>query len=120
MRTSNNALRVTRPTPHSAQEQSPLAALGTKPAPNRAEPRLVRPAQDSTGHHMEQSLRMYTEEQVAEMLQVSLSQLRKWRMKQHEGLRQGGPPFRKIGRLVRYPEAALRVYINSEQTDPAL
>jgi transposase-like protein len=68
---------------------------------------------------MEQSLRMYTEEQVAEMLQVSLSQLRKWRMKQHEGQRQGGPPFRKIGRLVRYPEAALRVYINSEQTDPA-
>jgi Helix-turn-helix domain len=119
MRTSNNALRVTRPTPHSAHEQSPPPALDSDPAPNRAAPRLVRPAQGGNGHHTEQSLRMYTEEQVAEMLQVSLSQLRKWRMKQYEGQRQG-PPFRKIGRLVRYPETALCVYINSEQTDPAL
>ncbi len=118
MRTSNNALRVTRPTPHSAHEQSPPPALDSEP--NRAEPRLIRPAQGGgNGHHTEQSLRMYTEEQVAEMLQVSLSQLRKWRMKQHEGQRHG-PPFRKIGRLVRYPEAALRLYINSEQIDPAL
>jgi hypothetical protein len=74
MRTSNNALRFTRPTPHSAQEQSPLPALDSEPAPNRAEPRLLRPALGRNGHHMEQSLRMYTEEQVAEMLQVSLSQ----------------------------------------------
>jgi len=56
---------------------------------------------------------MYTEEQVATMLQVSLSQLRKWRMKKNGG-RQLGPPFRKIGRLVRYPESALLAYINSE------
>jgi hypothetical protein len=56
---------------------------------------------------------MYTEEQVSEMLQVSLSQLRKWRMKEYEG-RQPGPPFRKIGRLVRDPEAALLAYINGE------
>jgi predicted DNA-binding transcriptional regulator AlpA len=56
---------------------------------------------------------MYTEEQVAEMLQVSLSQLRKWRMKQNGG-KQQGPPFRKIGRLVRYPESALLAYINGE------
>ena len=106
MRTSHNALRVTQPTPHSAQEQNPLPALDTEPAPNRAAPRLVRPAQDRNRHHIEQSLRMYTEEQVAEMLQVSLSQLRKWRMKQHEGQRQGGPPFRKIGRLVRWRHSA--------------
>jgi hypothetical protein len=119
MRTSNNALRVTRPTAHSAHEQSSPPGLESEPTPNRAEPRLVRPAQDGNGHHTEQSLRMYTEEQVAEMLQVSLSQLRKWRMRQHEGQRQG-PPFRKIGRLVRYPETALRLYINSEQTDSAL
>ena len=45
-------------------------------------------------------LRMYTEEQVAEMLQVSLTQLRKWRVKKN-GSKQLGPPFRKIGRLVR-------------------
>jgi predicted DNA-binding transcriptional regulator AlpA len=57
------------------------------------------------------SLRMYTEEEVSEMLQVSLSQLRKWRMKQNQGKAQG-PPFRKIGRLVRYPEEALMEYVN--------
>ena len=115
MRTSSNALQVTRPTPHSAHEQSLPTALDSGPAPNRAEPRLVGPGQGGNGHHTEQSLRMYTEDQVAEMLQVSLSQLRKWRMKQHEGQRQG-PPFRKIGRLVRYPEIALRAYINGEIT----
>jgi len=58
-------------------------------------------------------LRMYTEEQVAEMLQVSLSQLRKWRVKKNGG-KQLGPPFRKIGRLVRYPEAGLLAYINCQ------
>jgi hypothetical protein len=31
---------------------------------------------NGNGHHVEQPLRMYTEEQVAEILQVSLSQLR--------------------------------------------
>jgi predicted DNA-binding transcriptional regulator AlpA len=56
---------------------------------------------------------MYTEEQVAEMLQVSLSQLRKWRMKTNPQKEQG-PPFRKIGRLVRYPEEALLEYINGK------
>lgn len=115
MRTSSNALRVTRPTTRSAHEQSPSPVLNSGPAPNRVEPRLVGPTQSGNGHHTEQSLRMYTEDQVAEMLQVSLSQLRKWRMKQHEGQRQG-PPFRKIGRLVRYPEIALRAYINGEIT----
>lgn len=58
-------------------------------------------------------LRMYTEEQVAELLQVSLSKLRKWRMKKNTKSEKG-PPFRKIGRLVRYPEAGLDVYVNGE------
>ena len=56
---------------------------------------------------------MYTEAQVSEMLQVSLSQLRKWRMKQNSGKPQG-PPFKKVGRLVRYPERGLYAYINGE------
>ena len=59
------------------------------------------------------ALRMYTEEEVADMLHVSMSQLRKWRMKQHMG-KQQGPPFRKLGRLVRYPEKALQAYINGD------
>jgi hypothetical protein len=59
-------------------------------------------------------LRMFTEEEVSELLQVSLSQLRKWRMKKNQGSRQG-PPFRKIGRLVRYPGRRLQAFIDGEQ-----
>ncbi|MGA7317503.1 MAG: helix-turn-helix domain-containing protein [Silvibacterium sp.] len=59
------------------------------------------------------SMRMYTEEQVAAILQISLSQLRKWRLKQNKGRFQG-PPFRKIGRLVRYPGKALQTYIDGD------
>jgi len=54
---------------------------------------------------------MYTEEQVSKILQVSLSQLRKWRMKSNLE-KQLGPPFKKIGRLVRYPEDGLQIFIN--------
>ena len=59
------------------------------------------------------AMRMYTEEQVAAILQISLSQLRKWRLKQNNGRFQG-PPFRKIGRLVRYPGKALQTYIDGD------
>jgi hypothetical protein len=62
-------------------------------------------------HSKLHALRMYTEEEVSEMLQVSLSQLRKWRMKNNQSKDQG-PPFKKIGRLVRYPEQGLMDYIN--------
>jgi len=55
--------------------------------------------------------RMYTEEEVAVIIQVSLSQLRKWRMKGNSR-RVDGPPFKKIGRMVRYPAKALDAYIN--------
>jgi hypothetical protein len=74
-------------------------------------PQLLELRPDS--HQDSISLRMYTEEQVAEMLQVSLSKLRKWRMKGN-GREEKGPPFKKIGRLVRYPEAGLHAYINTE------
>jgi hypothetical protein len=50
---------------------------------------------------------MYTEEEVSGILQVSLSQLRKWRMKEQAG-KQQGPPFKKVGRLVRYPQGRSR------------
>jgi hypothetical protein len=59
------------------------------------------------------TLRMYTEDEVSEMLQVSVSQLRKWRMKRNRRNAKG-PPFKKIGRLVRYPEQGLREYINGK------
>jgi predicted DNA-binding transcriptional regulator AlpA len=56
---------------------------------------------------------MFTEEQVAELLQVSLSKLRKWRMRKNDKAEKG-PPFRKLGRLVRYPEAGLDAYVNGD------
>ena len=59
------------------------------------------------------SLRMYTEEEVAAILQVSMSQLRKWRMKHQTGTHHG-PPFKKIGRLVRYPQKALQAYVDED------
>ncbi len=74
-------------------------------------PELIKYRNDAK--HESMSLRMFTEEQVAELLQVSLSKLRKWRMKSSEKDEQG-PPFKKIGRLVRYPEAGLQAYINGE------
>jgi len=72
----------------------------------------MRPPRHANGN-TDQLLKMYTEEEVSEMLQVSLSQLRKWRMRKEPGATQG-PPFRKIGRLVRYPGIALEAYINGE------
>jgi DNA-binding transcriptional regulator YiaG len=60
--------------------------------------------------HEARELRAYTEEQVARMLQVSRSQLRKWRMGWSRGLPEG-PPFKKMGRMIRYPELGLRTYI---------
>jgi hypothetical protein len=58
-------------------------------------------------------MRMFTEEEVASMLQVSLSQLRKWRMKRNRD-NTPGDHFKKIGRLVRYPGKALQSYIDGE------
>ena len=116
MRSSNHALTVDRVTPYPPYEHTLTTVLEPQPGASPAAGRLVS---RGGGHDSEQSLRMYTEEQVAEMLQVSLSQLRKWRLKQHEGRRNQGPPYRKIGRLVRYPEAGLRIYINGE-SDPRL
>ena len=56
-------------------------------------------------------LRMYTEEEVSAMLRISLSQLRKWRM-QHHPRKNQGPPFKKVGRSVRYPERGLIEFVN--------
>lgn len=95
---------------------------GKQPGPNNArdagqpfQPRSVRPVQRQSGG-TNQLLRMYTEEEVSEILQVSLSQLRKWRMKKHQSSGEG-PPFRKIGRLVRYSGIALQAYINGDDQD---
>jgi hypothetical protein len=75
----------------------------------RFSPRSV----NGPGFGVASALRMYTEEEVSGILQVSLSQLRKWRMKEQAG-KQQGPPFKKVGRLVRYPQRALQAYIDGD------
>src|SRR5436309_3356453 len=64
---------------------------------------------DSENKSLPMAFRMYTDDEVAEMLQVSLSQLRKWRMRRNQAKRHG-PPFKKLGRLVRYPGQSLHAY----------
>jgi hypothetical protein len=76
---------------------------------HRFSPRSV----NSLGFAVASALRVYTEEEVSGILQVSLSQLRKWRMKEQAG-KQQGPPFKKVGRLVRYPQRALQAYIDGD------
>ena len=108
MRLSNSAMRTPKPIP---LEPVFATSLSPQPAPRsqRFEPRSVRTLAERGVELL--PLRMYTEEQVSEILQVSLSQLRKWRMKSNLE-KHLGPPFKKIGRLVRYPEDGLQIFIN--------
>jgi len=108
MRPSNGAVRTSQPIPPGPELETRF--LEPEQLNKGFEPRSVRIAPAWNGHEPV-SLRLYTEEQVSEMLQLSLSQLRKWRMKCNQG-KQLGPPFKKIGRLVRYPERSLQTYVN--------
>ena len=107
MATLTSPLKISRPGLASSE------SVGTKAEIERAasNPHLISARNNTNPSGLR--LRMYTEEQVAELLQVSLSKLRKWRMKKNAKSEEG-PPFRKIGRLVRYPEAGLDVYVNGE------
>lgn len=107
MATSTSPLKIARPPLPEAKRDTSRAE-----EPRTQSRRQIFKLHDHTGHE-NSSLRMYTEEQVAELLQVSLSKLRKWRMK-GSPKDEKGPPFKKIGRLVRYPEAGLCEYINGQ------
>jgi excisionase family DNA binding protein len=54
-------------------------------------------------------IKLLTPKEAAELLKVSLSWLAKARM------RGDGPPFIKIGRAIRYSEAALLQWMKSQQ-----
>lgn len=106
MRTS--ALRKTS---HAAvSEEEPLS--GMQDFGRKFKPRRIDQPHSVTGL-VDPWLRMFTEEEVSELLRLSLSQLRKWRMKKNRGSAHG-PVFKKIGRLVRYPGPALQAYIKGE------
>jgi excisionase family DNA binding protein len=59
--------------------------------------------------------KLLNEIQVAEMLNCSVGFLRRCRL-----LRSGGPPFVKVGRLVRYDPDDLRAYIHEQREEPAV
>ena len=63
----------------------------------------------SGGDQMATALLVFTPEETANRLKVSLSWLAKARM------RGNGPPFIKIGRAIRYSEAALQQWMKSRQ-----
>jgi len=105
MATSTSPLKISRPSLR--QARTDLNHGENQQANSRR--RLFKLYSDDGNDNF--SIRIYTEEQVAELLQVSLSKLRKWRMKGNR-TDKNGPPFKKIGRLVRYPEAGLYEYIN--------
>jgi len=104
---SNALKRTAKPEIDAVRPRSAPSAVEKKFEPQNAQTPSLRKYVDPWG-------RMFTEEEVSDLLQVSLSQLRKWRMKKNQGNAQG-PPFRKIGRLVRYPGRGLRAYINEDQ-----
>jgi len=105
----SSAIKRTAPSEIDAARPRPTpSAVETKFEPRNARhPSSLQEYGDPWG-------RMFTEEEVSGLLRVSLSQLRKWRMKKNRHNAQG-PPFRKIGRLVRYPGRGLRDYINGDQ-----
>jgi hypothetical protein len=108
MATTNTAFRTVRPHPATGNKREfsePAVAVG------RFRPQSARADDGRSAEWL--GLRLYTEQQVSEILQLSRSQLRKWRMGWNRGQREG-PPFKRIGRLIRYPESGLRAYIDEE------
>lgn len=89
----------------------PETSRPVPPQPERAggfPPGSVRSVEAVTASS---NLRMYKEEEVSAILQISLSQLRKWRMNARKNQ---GPPFKKVGRSVRYPERGLIEFVNGQ------
>jgi len=98
MRTSNPAVTTSQPIPLAPGLNNSVAS-GPGELKQAFEPRSISFPQRRNGHEV-LSLKMYTDEEVAQMLQVSLSQLRKRRMKRNRG-KQPGPPFKKIALSAR-------------------
>ena len=63
----------------------------------------------SSGDPMANASLVFTPEEIADRLKVSLSWLAKARMSGD------GPPFIKVGRAIRYSEAALQQWMKSRQ-----
>jgi hypothetical protein len=57
--------------------------------------------------------RLVTEKQASQRMSVSVALLRKWRRMG------GGPPYCKLGSLVRYSEADLMVFIEQSRVEAA-
>jgi len=55
-------------------------------------------------------LNLMTEEQVSELLNVSVASLRRWRLERR------GPAFIKVGSLVRYKPEDLELWLRAQPT----
>lgn len=61
---------------------------------------------------------LLTETEAARLLGLSVACLRKWRWENRRRIERGeppvGPPWRKLGRAVRYPKHALTRWLESQ------
>ena len=57
--------------------------------------------------------KLLTEREAAAMLSVSVSLLRKWRLR-----REGGPPYYRVGRVVRYSTNTLKAFLEERLVRP--
>ncbi|MCX5772773.1 MAG: helix-turn-helix domain-containing protein [Candidatus Hydrogenedentes bacterium] len=69
-----------------------------------------------TAHIQEKPMMLGTRE-AAEFLGMSLSFLRMSRCEGHRGNRTPGPPFYKIGKVVRYSTADLRAWLDARRCE---
>src|SRR2546425_5083942 len=58
------------------------------------------------------SPKLLTDKEAAAMLSVSVSLLRKWRLR-----REGGPPYYRVGRVVRYSPNALEAFLEERSEE---
>jgi excisionase family DNA binding protein len=58
--------------------------------------------------------RLLTDREVAAVLGVSVSLLRRWRFRLN-----GGPAFYRVGRLIRYSQDAIHEFLETRRVDPS-
>jgi hypothetical protein len=59
--------------------------------------------------------KLLTDKEAAAVLRVSVSLLRKWRL-----CRDGGPPFYRVGRVVRYSLRAIEIFLQEREIRPGV
>jgi predicted DNA-binding transcriptional regulator AlpA len=76
-------------------------------------------APDIRGNRMSARIRLLTEQEVAEMLSLSVTTLRSMRSRNRLKEARDPIPFIKIGRIVRYNEDEILQYLDRNTTSPS-